>query len=82
MSDLEDDYMCEEEEDYGLVSLSNRAFEIIFKIYGLIETYDFRRSIPRIAIRSRMSIWKTNTTILKHWKKTIRKPHWLRFRKC
>lgn len=36
MSDVEDDFMCEEEEDYGLVITIISAFLVVLQLYFLI----------------------------------------------
>lgn len=39
MSDNEDVYMCEDDEDYGLVSITNFIFKLFCKIFSLTYMY-------------------------------------------
>lgn len=65
MSDFEenDDFMCDDEEDYGLV---RKLLENPMPVYYLTHRTFFHRNIQKIAILSRMLILKINTTIAKH----------------
>lgn len=36
MSDVDDDFMCEDEEDYGLVSAGKSSFQDIWLLYNCV----------------------------------------------
>lgn len=69
MSDVEDDFMCEDE-DYDLVCFSPWSHIWYMALKLLIQLY---RSILKTAILNLMSIWRTSITIQKPWKKTNQK---------
>lgn len=70
MSDVDDDFMCEDEEDYGLVSGTvdfepQHRFFIVSAFFLIVFVCALFRNTQKTATLSQMSILKINTTTAK-----------------
>lgn len=92
MSDFEenDDFMCDDEEDYGLVRTKFQCqwftlcrFPYFYRlIWWLKINIDNNRNIRKIVIRNRTLTWRINITIVKHWKRMNHRLHYSHFKRC
>lgn len=80
MSDIDEDFMCDDEEDYGLVRIPSECnllmalfgsriianFALHWNQYRLILFVLCFRNIPRKVTQSQTWTWRINITIVRH----------------